>query len=39
MNMDLPLTEKQVLIFVDWLARVRGLKGTTINSFANAYEN
>jgi hypothetical protein len=32
-NMNLPLTEKQVLVFVDWLARVRGLKSTTINSY------
>ncbi len=32
-DMSLPLTQKQVLIFVDWLARVWGLKGTTINSY------
>jgi hypothetical protein len=32
-DMSLPLTQKQVLVFVDWLARVRGLKGTTINSY------
>ncbi len=32
-DMNLPLTQKHVLVFVDWLARVRGLKGTTINSY------
>jgi hypothetical protein len=32
-NMNLPLTECQILTFLDWLARVRGLKCTTINSY------
>jgi hypothetical protein len=32
-DMSLPLTQKQVLVFVDWLARVRGLKGATFNSY------
>jgi hypothetical protein len=31
--MDLPLTDKQTLVFIDWLARVRNLKCTTINSY------
>jgi hypothetical protein len=32
-NMDLPIGEKQILVFIDWLARVRNLKGATINSY------
>jgi hypothetical protein len=32
-SMNLPLTESQILTFVDWLARVRGLKCATINSY------
>jgi len=32
-NMNLPLTESQIFTFIDWLARVRGLKCTTINSY------
>jgi hypothetical protein len=32
-SMNLPLTESQILTFIDWLARVRGLKCTTINSY------
>ena len=32
-NMELPLTSRQILIFIDWLARIRGLKGTTINTY------
>jgi hypothetical protein len=31
--MELPLSQKQVLIFIDWLATVRNLKGATINSY------
>jgi integrase len=31
--MDLPLTESKILTFIDWLARIRGLKCTTINSY------
>ncbi len=32
-DMTLPLNEKQTLIFIDWLARVKSLKGSTINSY------
>ncbi len=32
-NMELPLAEREILIFIDWLARHRGLKGTSINSY------
>ena len=32
-TMDIPLTNRQILIFIDWLARVRGLKSSTINSY------
>jgi hypothetical protein len=32
-KMNLPLQERQILIFVDWLARVRGLRVTTINTY------
>ena len=32
-NMDLPMTTAKTLAFVDWLARVRKLKGATINSY------
>jgi hypothetical protein len=31
--MQLPLIERQILIFIDWLARVRGLRSTTINTY------
>ena len=32
-QMELPLNNRQILIFIDWLARIRGLKGTTINTY------
>jgi hypothetical protein len=32
-QMDLPLGQKQILTFIDWLARVRGLKCSTIESY------
>ena len=32
-KMDIPLNNKQILVFIDWLARSRNLKGTTINSY------
>jgi hypothetical protein len=32
-NMEIPLSSKQILIFIDWLARTRKLKATTINSY------
>jgi hypothetical protein len=31
--MEIPLGSKQILIFIDWLARARNLKATTINSY------
>jgi hypothetical protein len=31
--METPLNSKQILIFIDWLARVRKLKATTISSY------
>jgi hypothetical protein len=32
-SMELPMNNKQTLAFIDWLARVRNLKCTTINSY------
>ncbi len=32
-SMELPMSNKQTLAFIDWLARVRNLKCTTINSY------
>lgn len=32
-NMEVPLNSKQILVFIDWLARYRNLKGATINSY------
>jgi hypothetical protein len=32
-DMTLPLNEKQTLVFIDWLARVKNLKASTINSY------
>jgi len=32
-KMDIPLQNRQVLVFIDWLARYRNLKGTTINTY------
>jgi hypothetical protein len=32
-NMELPLGQNKILTFMDWLARVRGLKSKTIDSY------
>lgn len=32
-NLDLPMTRRKTVVFVDWLARVRGLKGGTIKTY------
>jgi integrase len=32
-DLSLPFNEKKTLIFVDWLVRVRNLRGATINSY------
>jgi hypothetical protein len=32
-NMELPLNSRKVLIFIDYLARTRGLKGATVSSY------
>ncbi len=32
-NMEPPLSQNQILTFIDWLARVRGLKSKTIDSY------
>jgi hypothetical protein len=32
-NMEVPMTERKIIIFIDWLARIRNLKGTTIDSY------
>jgi hypothetical protein len=31
--MELPLAEREILIFIDWLARHRHLKGSSVNSY------
>jgi hypothetical protein len=32
-DMSLPFDERKTLIFIDWLIRIRGVKGTTANSY------
>lgn len=32
-SMELPMTQSKILIFIDWLIRVKKLKATTINSY------
>ena len=32
-NMELPLSQSQILIYIDWLIRTRKVKSTTINSY------
>jgi hypothetical protein len=32
-DLSLPFDQKKVLIFIDWLVRVRNLKGSTVNSY------
>jgi len=32
-NMEIPLSERDIIIFIDWLARVRNLKGTSIETY------
>ena len=32
-SMEMPISERQIIIFIDWLSRVRCLKGTTIDSY------
>ncbi len=32
-DMELPLNSRKVLIFIDYLARTRGLKGATVSSY------
>jgi len=32
-DLSLPFNQKKVLIFIDWLVRVRNLKGSTVNSY------
>jgi hypothetical protein len=32
-DLSLPFDERKTLIFVDWLVRVRNLKGATVNSY------
>ena len=32
-KMELPMNERQTLIFIDWLARIRNLKAATINTY------
>lgn len=32
-KMDIPLNDRQILVYIDWLARYRNLKGTTINTY------
>ena len=32
-NMDLPLNQKKVLVYIDWLARIRKLKSATIKTY------
>jgi len=32
-DLSLPFDQKKALVFIDWLARVRKLKGSTINSY------
>lgn len=32
-DMNIPLTERQIIIYIDWLARARNLKGNTIDSY------
>jgi hypothetical protein len=33
MAMEIPLSERNIIIFIDWLARVRNLKGSTIETY------
>jgi hypothetical protein len=32
-DLSLPFNQKKALVFIDWIARVRKLKGSTINSY------
>ncbi len=31
-NLSIPFDQRKTLIFIDWLVRIRKLKGSTINS-------